>query len=117
VKNPLDRLRSTARRSAAQPAPAPLLAYACPRCSSDAVAWTASDLEGPEHARVHARCGACGMAREIVMTRAIAARFLDHMATGQAAIRRAVEQLERGHDVERLAAVLLGGGSRPHPAG
>jgi hypothetical protein len=85
---------------------APLVAYACPHCLSDAVSVTPADPDGPSLFHIRARCGECGRSRDSVMTRAIAARFEQHLEAGRAAIRRALEDLERGADVSRLAAKL-----------
>ncbi len=85
---------------------APLVADACPHCSSDAVAVIPADHDGPTLLHIRARCGECGRSRHSVMTRAIAARFEEHLEVGRAAIRRALEDLERGADVARLAARL-----------
>jgi hypothetical protein len=85
----------------------PLLALLCPHCASDAVAATTTQDAGPSLAHVRVRCGECGRSRQSVMTAAIAARFEQHVEAGRAAIRRALEHLERGLDLERVAAAQL----------
>jgi hypothetical protein len=103
------RRRATSARSSAaalggRPATTPEPAHrglaTCVACAQDAVAPAEWEPVGEDRWWMALRCGACGMAIEVVVPDAVAERYDRELARDAVAIRRAADGLER----ERMRA-------------
>jgi hypothetical protein len=69
-----------------------LAAWACPRCTSGAVAVTARREDPTGHVHQTLRCGACGTWRALSLPRPLAERFDAALDADLAAMRRELER-------------------------
>jgi hypothetical protein len=81
----------------------------CERCGSDFVNPVSWDERGETDWWIRLRCGACGAAREVEVSKAEARCFVGELDVGRATIAATVARLEREHmiaDTQALTAAL-----------
>jgi hypothetical protein len=84
----------------------------CVLCAQDAVAPVAWEPAGEDRWWMALRCGACGIAIEVVVPDAVAERYDRELARDTMAIRRAADDLERermGAEVDAFVGALHDG--------